>query len=100
MKKPLHNDEIFFSLVNGKISAIGSDEAWAMVHASNQSLKRSSSGRIVVLDESLAFEDCVLWWLERIVNKEPIGQLTPYHIKQLLRRFSKLSLMTVVFKII
>lgn len=76
MKKPLRNDEIFFSLVQGKISAIGSDEALAIVHAANQSLKRDSSGRILVFDESLAFEDCVLWWLERIANKEPIGQLT------------------------
>jgi predicted RNA-binding Zn ribbon-like protein len=77
MKKPLRNDEeVFFSLVEGKLSALGSGEAWVVVQAANQSLKRGSSGGIIVLDEILAFEDCVLGWLERIANKEPIGLLT------------------------
>ena len=76
MKKPLRSDEdVFFSMAGGKVSAWGSDEAWALVHAANQSLKRGSSGRIIVLDESIAFEDFVLRWLERIANQEPIGKL-------------------------
>ena len=77
MKKALRNDEeIFFSLTEGGLSALGTDEVWAVVHAANQSLKRGCSGRILVLDELLAFEDCVLRWLERIAIKEPIVQLT------------------------
>jgi hypothetical protein len=77
MKKPLCNDEeIFFSLIEGKISALSADQASGIIKMANQSLKRGSSGQILVLDESLVFEDCVLWWLERLAKNEPIGELT------------------------
>ena len=76
MKKPLRADEkVFFSMVEGQVSAWGLDNAQIMVHAANQSLKRGSSGELIVLDEVIVFEDLVRQWLERIFEKEPLGQL-------------------------
>lgn len=84
MKKPLRNDEeLYFSLVEGKISALGPNQVLGIVDLANLSLKRRSSGQILVLDGSLVFEDCILWWLERMANKEPIGKLTDDLNKQI-----------------
>lgn len=76
MEKPLRSsDELFFSLVDGRISALAADEAWVVVEAANQSLRRGPTDRILVLDQTIVFEDSVLGWLERIADNEPLNRL-------------------------
>jgi len=62
-------------MVDGQVSAWGLDNAHVMVRAANQSLKRGSSGKLIVLDEVIVFEDLVRQWLERITDREPLSQL-------------------------
>ena len=77
MKKPLCNDEeLYFSLVEGKISALSAMQLSGLIDIANQSLKRSSSGKLLVFDKALVFEDWVRWWLERIASGEPIAELS------------------------
>lgn len=68
--------DLYFSLVEGKISALSNEHLSGLIDIANQSVKRGSSSQLLVFDKSLVFEDWVRWWLERIVNNEPIGELT------------------------